>query len=207
MIRVIDCGVMGFPDALHLQEQCVAAIARGSDAETLLLVEHHPVYTIGTGGDSANLLDGEQALVRTNRGGDVTWHGPGQLVGYPLINLGERGKDLHRWVRFLEEILIRTATASGVAAWRVPGKTGVWTKGGKLASIGVGVRRWITMHGFALNVAPDPGRVSLINPCGIPGCPITSLQRERGDSVGVAEVKRSVEKIFLGLLPEYLPRE
>ncbi|HZV81472.1 MAG TPA: lipoyl(octanoyl) transferase LipB [Geobacteraceae bacterium] len=207
MIRVIDCGVMGFPDALRLQEKCVAAIDTGSDVETLLLVEHPPVYTIGTGGNGANLLDPKRPLIRTNRGGDITWHGPGQLVGYPLVNLGERGRDLHCWLRFLEELLIRTAAEFGVSAWRIPGKTGVWAERGKLAAIGVGVRRWVTMHGFALNVSPDLTEFSRINPCGIPGCPVTSLQQENGHPTELAEVKEHTKRIFRELLPECLPKE
>jgi lipoyl(octanoyl) transferase len=168
-------------------------------------MEHPGIYTIGTGGDRTNLLDPESELLRTNRGGDITWHGPGQLVGYPLVNLGERGKDLHCWLRFLEELLIRTAAEYGVEAWRVPGRTGVWAAGGKLASIGVGVRRWVTMHGFALNVDSDLKPFTRINPCGLPGCPITSLRLERGHSPSVADVKIKVKTIFWDLLADCLP--
>lgn len=205
MVAVIDCGVMDFHDALHLQERLVAAIASGNEAETLLLLEHPPVYTIGSGGNSANLLDPECRLIRTNRGGDITWHGPGQLVGYPLVHLGTRGRDLHCWLRLIEELLILTAGEFAVEAWRVPGRTGVWAKNGKLASIGIGVRRWVTMHGFALNVAPDLSNFGRINPCGMQGCPVTSLLLESGRSPSLAAVKSCLNAIFRQLLADRLP--
>lgn len=205
MLRVIDCGLMEFPDALHLQEKIVAAISAGTAAETLLLLEHPDIYTIGAGGNVDNLLEPQTPLIRTNRGGDVTWHGPGQLVGYPLVNLGIRGRDLHGWLRFLEQVLIRAAAAFDVAAWRESGRTGVWAQKGKLAAIGVGVRRWITMHGFALNISPDLTHFARINPCGIPACPVTSLELERGRPIDRGEVKNTVEQTFLEMLPEYLP--
>lgn len=205
MLQVIDCGVMDFQAAFQLQERLVAGIAANSEPESLLLMEHPAVYTIGAGGNRANLLDAESTLLRTNRGGDITWHGPGQLVGYPLVNLAERGKDLHCWLRFIEELLIRTVAESGVEAWRVPGRTGVWTARGKLASIGVGVRRWVTMHGFALNVDPDLTPFARINPCGLPGCPVTSLLLENGYSPSLSEVKSRVESIFRDLLADRLP--
>lgn len=205
MVTVIDCGIMDFEEALRLQEKLAAGIAARSEAETMLLVEHPPVYTIGSGGNSANLLDPEWTLVRTSRGGDITWHGPGQLVGYPLVHLGARGRDLHCWLRFIEELLIRTVAEYGVFAWRVPGRTGVWAAEGKLASIGVGVRRWVTMHGFALNVAPDLTPFGRINPCGMPGCPVTSLLRENGCAPSVSEVKTRVKNIFPELLADWLP--
>ncbi len=203
----IDCGVMDFQDAFRLQERLVADIAAGNEPETLLLLEHPAVYTIGTGGKQANLLDVEIPLVRINRGGDITWHGPGQLVGYPLVNLGERGKDLHRWLRFIEELLIRVVAEYGIEARRVPGRTGIWTAKGKLASIGVGVRRWVTMHGFALNVDPDLTSFTKINPCGMPGCPITSLRQECNYPPSLSEVKTRVGTAFWELLEDYAGTE
>ena len=204
-LTVTDCGVMDFQAAFLLQERLVAGIAANCEPETLLLMEHPGVYTIGSGGNRANLLDPESTLLRTNRGGDITWHGPGQLVGYPLVHLGERGKDLHCWLRCIEELLIRTVAEFGVEAWRVPGRTGVWAARGKLASIGVGVRRWVTMHGFALNVDPDLTPFARINPCGVPGCPVTSLLLESGYSPSLSEVKIRVTTIFRELLADCLP--
>src|SRR5512144_428211 len=151
-METLDLGMIDFHDAFALQERLAAEVAAEAAPETLLLLEHPPVYTIGSGGDEANILDPAIEAVRINRGGDVTWHGPGQLVGYPIVNLGRRSRDLHRYLRFLEELLIAVAGDFRVEAWRIPGKTGIWTEEGKLASIGVGVRRWVTMHGFAFNV-------------------------------------------------------
>jgi lipoyl(octanoyl) transferase len=144
-------------------------------------------------------------VVETNRGGDVTFHGPGQLVGYPVIDLGRRGRDLHRYLRFLEELLILVAADFGVAARREPRRTGIWTEGGKLASIGVGVRRWVTMHGFALNVANDLAPFNSINPCGIAACPVTSLSAILGSPVPLDAVRRSVAGRFAPLLDALLP--
>jgi lipoyl(octanoyl) transferase len=147
--------------------------------------------------------------VRINRGGDVTFHGPGQLVCYPIINLARRGRDLHRYLRFLEEFIIAIAADFGVAGHRLSGKTGVWTGSlpalSKLASIGVGVRRWVTMHGFSLNVTTDLSRFSLINPCGFIACPVTSLLIESGKAVSVDQIKERVAQCFEIFLDDLLP--
>jgi lipoyl(octanoyl) transferase len=199
-----DLGLIAFHEAFAIQQQLVAEVLAGAP-ETLLLLEHPPVYTIGSGGNGANVLDPAIEAVRINRGGDVTWHGPGQVVGYPIVNLGRRGRDVHRYLRFLEELLLRVAAGFRVAAWRSTGRTGVWTEQGKLAAIGVGVRRWVTMHGFALNVSADLPGFDRINPCGIAGCPITSLQGEAGVIVTMASVKKMIAKRFGHLLAERLP--
>ena len=135
----------------------------------------------------------------------MTWHGPGQLVGYPIVNLGRRRRDLHRYLRFLEELLITVAGDFRVEAWRIPGRTGIWTEEGKLGSIGVGVRRWVTMHGFAFNVAPDLSAFGRINPCGFPGCPVTSLAAEGGATITMADVKAKLAGSFGRLLDERMP--
>ena len=202
-------GLIGFHEAYALQERLAAGVAAGTEEETLLLLEHPPVFTIGSGGSEGNILDPSVAAVRISRGGDVTFHGPGQLVGYPIIDLARRSKDLHRYLRFLEELVIRIAAEFGVAALRISGKTGVWTVSppvsAKLASIGVGVRRWVTMHGFALNVTTDLSRFSPINPCGIVACPVTSLFVELGEVVSVDEIKERVALRFEMLLDDLLP--
>ena len=195
MIRPFDLGIVAFDAVLRMQEDAVAEIAGGGE-ERLLLLEHPPVYTIGSGGNPGNLLDPAVSAVRINRGGDVTFHGPGQLVGYPLLDLGRRGRDLHRYLRCLEAFLVDISAGFGVSAHTVTGRTGVWAAGGKLASIGVGVRRWVTMHGFSLNVANDLAPFSRIHPCGIVGCPLTSLTLERGVPVTVEQVKREVSARF-----------
>jgi len=202
---VRELGIMAYREAFVLQEQ-LAAEARGDlHGETLLLLEHPLVYTMGRSGSDGNVLDPSVEVVRVNRGGDVTCHGPGQLVGYPIINLGQRGKDLRRHLRFLEELLIHTAADFGVTAYRVEGRTGVWTDSGKLASIGVGVRHWVTMHGFALNVSNDLAAFRRIHPCGIALCPIASLESIRGVKMSPREVSTLIVTRFEKLLNEWQP--
>jgi lipoyl(octanoyl) transferase len=200
-----DLGTVGYQEAYALQEETVAALFRGECPEQLLLLEHLPVYTIGRGGSDANILDPSIEVVRTGRGGDITFHGPGQLVGYPILRLGQRGKDLRQYLRFLEEVLIQVAADFGVASYRMPGRTGVWTDRGKLASIGVAVRRWISMHGFALNVNTDLSFFERIHPCGIKGCPMSSLSELCGAPVPLEEVKTRVTVHFDKLLDSWLP--
>jgi len=204
-MRVVDCGRIEYREALALQEGLAAGIAEGTAEEALLLLEHPAVYTIGRGGDGANILDPALRVERVNRGGDATWHGPGQVVGYPLIDLGGRGRDLHRWLRFLEEVVIATLAAFRVEGRRVHGATGVWTAHGKIAFIGVGVRRWVTLHGFALNVCPDLRAYDRINPCGLAGCPVASLALEAAPPPAVAEVKAALSATFSRLLSHHLP--
>jgi lipoyl(octanoyl) transferase len=208
-VIIRDLGLIGFHEAYAHQERLAAGVAAGKEEETLLLLEHPPVYTIGNGGSDGNILDPSISAVRINRGGDVTYHGPGQLVGYPIIDLARRGRDLHRYLRFLEELIIRIAADFGVAAQRVSGKTGVWTGSlpalAKLASIGVGVRRWVTMHGFALNVTTDLSQFSRINPCGLIDCSVTSLLMERAGAVSVDEIKEWIALRFKMLLDDLLP--
>lgn len=200
-----DLGVIDYADAFSLQERIADGVYRNATPETLLLLEHHPVYTIGRGGCEENILDHSIQAIRISRGGDVTYHGPGQLVGYPLINLRPRGGDLRHYLRFLEELLISVVADFGVSAFRVSGKTGVWTGQGKLAAIGVGVRHWVTMHGFAMNVNNDLSSFERINPCGIATCPIASLERLCGCPVAMDEVKSRIAGRFQGLLDEWLP--
>lgn len=198
----LDLGLVPFRDALSRQEETVARIVAGEVPETVFLLEHPHVFTVGRAGKKENLLapldwQGHSIdLIRINRGGDVTYHGPGQLVGYPHIDLRPRGRDVHRYLRSLEETLVRTAAHFGIQAFRRAGLTGVWTGEGKLASIGVGVRHWITMHGFALNVNPDIRYFQLINPCGIANCRVTSLTQLIGSRVEMEAVKRVYRGIF-----------
>lgn len=200
-----DAGTVEYAEALGMQQRLVLEVQQGGQ-ETILLLEHPPVYTIGAGGDCANLLDSDLDAVRVNRGGDVTWHGPGQLVCYPILELARRGRDLHRYLRFLETLLLQVCSEVGVEGFTVPGRTGVWTQRGKLASIGVGVRRWVSMHGFSLNVAPDISPFASINPCGMPHCPITSLRLEREGELPMPYLKELVECGFEPLLDRHLPR-
>ncbi len=196
-MELVDLGRMSWDEAYELQLKAVEEVASGG-AERVHLVEHPNVFTLGRRADDANLLAqdavgrGEIDVRRINRGGDITYHGPGQLVGYPHIDLRRRNRDLHRYLRDLESALIDASAVFGVRGYRRDGLTGVWTDGGKLASIGVGVRRWVTFHGFALNVSTDLSYFSLINPCGIKDCPMTSLERESGARAPMEEVKQAV---------------
>jgi len=208
-VIIKDFGLIDFHEASALQERLVAGVAAGTEDETLLLLEHPPIFTIGSGGKGENVLDPSITAVRINRGGDVTYHGPGQLVGYPIIDLGRRGRDLHCYLRFLEELLIRTVAVFGVEACRVAGRTGVWSGTppalAKLASIGVGVRRWVTMHGFSLNVTLELAPYRRINPCGIIACSVTSLAMELDNEITMEEVKQRIVERFGIMLEELLP--
>jgi lipoyl(octanoyl) transferase len=206
-MKTRDLGIIRYPIAYELQEKIAEEVYKDSSEETLLLLEHYPVYTIGRGGNETNILDRSIEAIRISRGGDVTYHGPGQLVGYPIINLMRRGRDLRQYLRFMEELLISVAADFGVKAYRVSGKTGVWTDEGKLAAIGVGVRHWVTMHGFALNVSTDLAAFRNINPCGITDCPIVSLEAICGFPISLAEVKLRITKRFEKLLDEWMPSE
>ncbi len=193
-------GRIAFQDALALQEQLVAE-RRAADGlgDVLLLLEHEPVYTIGRTPDQSSLRDATHLphpVVQINRGGQATYHGPGQLVGYPILDLEKRGHDLHRYLRDLEGVIIEALALYGVAACRRKGLTGVWVGMRKIASIGVGVRRWVSMHGFALNVSGDLTPFSEITPCGIAGVEMTNLERETGQPFEVRAVSDHVAAVF-----------
>jgi lipoyl(octanoyl) transferase len=194
-------GRVAFADALALQEKLVAEKrADYSLGDELLLLEHEPVYTIGRTPDQSSLRGAAHLphpLFPINRGGQATYHGPGQLMGYPIIDLRQCGQDLHRYLRWLEALLIETLAEMEIAAATRPGLTGVWVENRKIASIGVGVRHWITMHGFALNVCGDLAPFDQIVPCGIANVAMTSIERETGQERSVADIALRVEKIAL----------
>ena len=203
-MKVRRLGRISYGDALELQEKIVAQKAENLDApDELLLLEHDSIFTIGRTSDHSSLRDPAALpapLMAINRGGQATWHGPGQLVGYPLLDLRKRGSDLHRYLRDLEEFLISLCAEFGVAATRREGLTGVWAGGKKIASLGVGVRRWISMHGFALNVCGPLEGFAHITPCGIAGVEMTSLEREGAAGVTVEAVAEMAAKDFPGFL-------
>jgi lipoyl(octanoyl) transferase len=177
----------------------VARRQSGSVADTLILVEHPEVITLGRTAKRENVLAaGGIPVVDIERGGDVTYHGPGQLVAYPIFLLRDSERDLHHYLRGLEEAILRTLADFGIAGTRVPGKTGVWTPASaparKLASIGIAVRKWVTLHGLALNVSTDLARFAAINPCGFDAGVMTSMARELEGPVDFAEVKRSLTR-------------
>jgi lipoyl(octanoyl) transferase len=194
-------GQMEFAGALALQEQIVLKRRHDSSVEDeLLLLEHEPVYTIGRTPDQSSLLGAghlPHPLFVINRGGQATYHGPGQLMGYPIIDLRRCGQDLHKYLRWLEHLLIEFLAEHGIAASRRESLTGVWVGDRKIASIGVGVRHWITMHGFALNVCGDLSPFNHIVPCGINDVAMTSMEKETGAAFSVAGVAASVEKLAL----------
>ncbi len=212
-LRVHCLGRMEFARALELQEEIVAKKRNDRLFEDqLLLLEHEPVYTIGRTPDRSSLSatgsrptrDGElgsahlpHPLFSINRGGQATYHGPGQLMGYPIIDLRRCGQDLHKYLRWLEQLLIDLLARYDIAAQRRQSLTGVWIENRKIASIGVGVRHWITMHGFALNVCGDLSSFDHIVPCGINNVAITSMEKETKKSFTVAEVAPALEKLAL----------
>ena len=197
---VIDLGLMGYAEAWELQKRIVAARKAGSIEDVLLFCEHPHVITLGRSGNRSNLLAGDSILrqkgieyFETSRGGDITYHGPGQVVGYPILNLGAIKRDVVWYVRSLEEVMIRATADFGIAAQREAGKTGIWVGEGaaaeKLGAIGVHISRWVTSHGFAYNLATDLRYFDLIVPCGIAERKTTSFEKLLGRCVSLNEVK------------------
>ena len=212
-IEVRRLGTIGYQAALDLQAQLVERRKQGLIPDQLLLLEHPPVITLGvrTRNDRSHVLESEAALAakgvglfETGRGGDVTYHGPGQLVGYPIVDLKPDRCDVHRYVRDLEEVLIRAVDAFGVRAGRIEGLTGIWVGDQKLAAIGVRISRWVTSHGFALNVNTDLSHFGLIVPCGITDKGVTSLERLLGHALPMDEVAETVARQFAALFSSEL---
>jgi lipoate-protein ligase B len=171
--------------------------------DILILLEHPPVITVGRGVKSFQprvpldfFARNGIEISRAGRGGDVTYHGPGQIVGYPIVSLDATGRDLHHYLRMLEQVLLDTVELFGVKAGRVNGQTGIWAEGKKLASIGVGVRRWVSWHGFALNVGPDLSGFDTIVPCGLKGVEMTSLAKITGREIALEEVQKELVRSF-----------
>lgn len=189
---VLRLGRVSYAHGLERQESLVAARQGGAAPDHLLLLEHDPVFTLGRSARHENVLLPAESLrargfevFETGRGGDVTYHGPGQVVGYPILDLSPDRRDVHRYVRDLEEVMMRTCADYGIAAGRVPGLTGAWVGQDKVGAIGVRIARWVTSHGFALNVATDLDAFDLIVPCGIRGRGVTSLERLLGRAVSL----------------------
>ncbi len=181
VLEVVEAGVVPYAEALAWQRSLAQARIEGRlPHDVLLLLEHPAVVTLGRKSREAHLRGEGVAVFEVERGGDVTYHGPGQLVGYPILDLTGYRQDLHWYLRTLEQALIDALTELGIPAERHAGYTGVWTTGRKIASIGVHVKQWVTWHGFALNVTTDLSAFDRIVPCGIPGVVMTSLERERG---------------------------
>jgi lipoyl(octanoyl) transferase len=210
-VRVLEVrrlGLVSYGEALELQRRLVEQRRAGDIPDQLLLLQHPPVITLGvrTRNSRANVVATPEALaaagvevVETGRGGDVTYHGPGQLVGYPVISLKPDRCDVHRYVRDLEEVMIRTAAAFGVEAGRVAGLTGIWAGNEKLGAIGVRIAKWVTSHGFAFNVTTDLEHFRLIVPCGIADRGVTSLERLLGRAVPMRDVEDAAAAAFAGV--------
>ncbi len=184
---LVDFGRMEYGQALQLQRQLVEKRARGEIPDTLVLVEHDHVITLGRKTTPANFRPQGIPVFQVERGGDATYHGPGQLVGYPIVLLSDH--DVRRHVRGMEEAIIRTARAYGIESQRMEGHPGIWVQGKKLASIGVAVTEWVTYHGFALNVNTDLSYFELIRPCGLDPSTMTSMQKITGKPIPFDEVK------------------
>jgi lipoyl(octanoyl) transferase len=215
--HIVDLGLIGYAEAYALQKRVVAARKAGAIEDVLLLCEHPHVITLGRNGKRENLLASEHVLQQkgvefhaTNRGGDITYHGPGQIVGYPILNLGAIRRDVVWYVRMLEEAMIRATAEFGIVADRVAGKTGIWVGSGgkeeKLAAIGVHISRWVTSHGFAYNVSTDLRNFELIVPCGIADRKATSLEKLLGRNVEEKEVAARIAN-HLGKLFELEMKE
>ena len=204
-LQVRHLGVVRYADALELQRGLVEERKAGRIPDQLLLLEHPAVITLGvkTRAERTHIVASDETLqangvevIETGRGGDVTYHGPGQLVGYPIVDLTPDRRDVHRYVRDLEEVLIRAAAAFGVRAGRLPGLSGAWVGDDKLAAIGVRISRWVTSHGFALNVNTNLVHFDFIVPCGIVGKGVTSLERLLGHTVPMEDVEHAVVEAF-----------
>jgi lipoyl(octanoyl) transferase len=209
-----DLGLMDYKQAWDLQEGLHAEVvgrklAGVTGLHYLLFCEHEHVYTLGRSGDEKNLLVDEEGLkkneavfYKNNRGGDITYHGPGQIVGYPILNLDEFFTDIHKYLRYLEEVIIKTVAEYGIVAGRIEGLTGVWIEGEnkmrarKICAFGVRCSRWVTMHGFAFNVNTDLKYFGNIVPCGIQDKAVTSLEKELGRKIDMEEVKEKVKANF-----------
>lgn len=212
-VSVLDWGRTRYEAAWRAQDALVARRIAGEIGDTLVFTEHEPVYSVGLRSgaeqnlvwDAAHLAREGIEVVKTNRGGDITYHGPGQIVGYPIIDLSPR-KDLHEYLRLLEQVMINTVGAFGLAASRREGKTGIWVGPRKVAAIGVAVRRWVAYHGFALNVNVNLAHFGGIVPCGIAAAEgtVTSLQAELGGELDPVAVKNRLAIEFAALLPTFL---
>lgn len=187
--RVVDAGRIPYLDAWAWQKQLLEDRIAGRVEDTVIVCEHDPVFTVGRKRDAVrNILDpGDTPVVEVERGGDVTWHGPGQLVAYPIVALEHH--DLHRWLHQLEQWMIEVCGDLGLSAGRDPRNTGAWVNGRKLGHVGIACRRWVTWHGLSLNVDPDLGWFRRINPCGLESEVETSIARELGRPVALAEAR------------------
>jgi len=199
LCQVCRLGLCEYGEAYRLQKELSRKRLAGELPDTLLLLEHPPTITIGKSGKLENILVSSEdlgsrgiSLFFTDRGGDVTYHGPGQLMVYPVIDLRQRDRDIHAYVRDLEEVIMATLARFSILGQRNPRHPGVWVDGAQIAAIGIAVRKWITMHGIAVNVSPDLTHFGLINPCGLAGVPVTSISELTGQQVSLQTAAETV---------------
>lgn len=201
--KILDIGISHYPKAFNLQKDLLAKIKNGKADNHIILTEHYPVFTIGRSGTRNNILVSEQFLkqrqievIEIDRGGDITYHGPGQIIIYPIIKLSN--KDLHKYLRFLESVVISFLAEYNIESFRIVGKTGVWTNRGKIASIGIAVSRWVVYHGISINVDCDLTPFKWINPCGFKNIDVTSM-KEIGAQFSKDGLKHELIEIFSNL--------
>ncbi len=221
-IKVLNLGLVDYTDALSLQKEFVQSIRQNKGSNILILMEHPPVITVGRNGKRDNIFASDKILKEKNikiyeiaRGGDVTLHCPGQLIGYPIIDLSQNGKDIHRYIRNLEEVILLLLKDYRIEGKRVDGYTGVWVGSKKIASIGIGIKHWITYHGFALNINPDMLYFSLINPCGMKDKKMTSISELLNQKIDKYELRLKLIKHFSevfnletkGTLPPWIKKQ
>lgn len=208
LFKIIDLGLIEYSKAYRIQQEVLLNRQFGEFSDTLLLAEHPPVITIGRSGSKANIIEDEDELKKRgisifeiDRGGNVTYHGPGQLVAYPIMNIKDlTNGDIHKFLRILEEAVIRFLSHYNITGNRISNYTGVWVCDKKIASIGIGVRKWISYHGMALNINPDMSHFSMLNPCGLTANKMTSLERVLGKSISISDVKREFIESFKEVL-------
>ncbi|NQT90896.1 MAG: lipoyl(octanoyl) transferase LipB [Candidatus Omnitrophica bacterium] len=201
--KSIDLGLTDFREAYKFQRQCLEEVKSGSSAGFLLFTEHRPVFTMGRFAKRDNLLIDEETakargidIVKTDRGGDITFHGPGQMVAYPVFDLKKGIKDVHRFLSMLEDVAISCLKEFGIPSHRIKGRTGAWTDKGKIASIGIGVSKWVTFHGIAINANVDLDYFNMINPCGFKDIKVTSMKEMLGKEIDLPLLKDRLIKQF-----------
>ena len=202
-MKIIDLGLIDYPEAYKIQKDILKQRKNGDACDTLIVAEHLPVFTIGRAGSRDNLLVDKKVLeqkgiklIEVDRGGDITFHGPGQIVLYPIVNLKERSLDLHRFIRNLEELVLRFLSSYDINARRVEGKSGVWVQGKKICSVGIGVSRWTSFHGISVNINTDLSYFSMIRSCGINSIEMTSLAKILNETIDMGESKKRLISIF-----------
>jgi lipoate-protein ligase B len=203
---ILDLGLVDYQKAYRTQKEFVSRRKVGEIEDSIIIAEHNPVFTIGRSGERDNLLVDESYLndigaevVDVDRGGDITFHGPGQLVMYPILDLKDRDKDLHKYLRKLEDVCIAFLTNYSIKGERSEGRTGVWVDGKKIASIGIAASDWVTYHGLAINIDPDLKFFSMIHPCGMPGIEVTSLKKILNRDIMMADAKEKLVARFMDI--------